>query len=199
MKRVITAALAIAATGILLFPALAAASAATDQLKASIDGVISILSDPSLKKPEMAAKRREKIREKIEERFSFHEMAKRSLGKEWRARSTEERQEFVVIFGQLIQNSYVEKIEGYSDEKVLYENEVLRKRTAVVKTRIITKEGTDIPLDYRLIEKPAGTWMVYDVIIEGISLVRNYRTQFSSELRSSSYENLVNKLKSKVQ
>jgi len=199
MKRVITATLAIAVVGILLFPSLAAASAATDQLKASIDGIIAILSDPSLKGPEMAEKRREKIRIKIHERFSFHDMAKRSLGKAWRARSKEERQEFVTIFSQLIQDSYIGKIEGYSDEKVLYDNEILRKRTAVIKTRIITKEGTDIPLDYRLIEKPGGTWMVYDVIIEGISLVRNYRTQFSTTISSSSYENLVNKLKSKVQ
>ena len=116
----------------------------------------------------------------MKERFTFAEMAKRSLGKHWREMNGEEREEFTAIFARLIENSYIGKIEGYTEEKVLYEKELLRKRTAVVKTKIITNQGTDIPLDYRLINRKGGEWMVYDVVIEGVSLVRNYRTQFTN-------------------
>ncbi|MFQ5586010.1 MAG: phospholipid-binding protein MlaC [Thermodesulfobacteriota bacterium] len=199
MKIIGRMSLIIVALTILFSHSLADASEPTDQVKGTIDEVIAILKDTSLKGPEKTEQRRDKLREKMKERFTFAEMAKRSLGKHWKERSTEEKKEFVALFARLIENSYIGKIEGYTDEKVLYENEILRKRTAVVKTKIITKKGTDIPLDYRLINTKNGQWMVYDVVIEGVSLVRNYRTQFSKEIRSSSYEELVRQLKSKTE
>ncbi len=191
--------LIIVALTILFSHSLADASEPTDQIKGTIDEIIAILKDPSLKGPEKSDQRRDKLREKMKERFTFAEMAKRSLGKHWREMNGEEKEEFTAIFARLIENSYIGKIEGYTDEKILYENEMLRKRIAIVKTKIITKQGTDIPLDYRLINKQSGEWMVYDVVIEGVSLVRNYRTQFSKALRSSSYEELVRTLKSKIE
>ena len=191
--------LIIVALTILFSHSLADASEPTDQIKGTIDEIIAILKDPSLNGPEKSDQRRARLREKMKERFTFAEMAKRSLGKQWREMNSEEREEFTAIFARLIENSYIGKIEGYTDEKVLYENEMLRKGRAIVKTKIITKQGTDIPLDYRLINKQSGQWMVYDVVIEGVSLVRNYRTQFSKALRSSSYEELVRTLKSKIE
>jgi phospholipid transport system substrate-binding protein len=191
--------LIIAALAILFSHSLADASEPTDQIKGTIDEIIAILKDPSLNGPEKSDQRRARLREKMKERFTFAEMAKRSLGKHWREMNGEEKEEFTSIFARLIENSYIGKIEGYTDEKILYENEMLRKGRAIVKTKIITKQGTDIPLDYRLINRKSGEWMVYDVVIEGVSLVRNYRTQFSKALRSSSYEELVRTLKSKIE
>ena len=191
--------LIIVALTILFSHSLADASEPTDQIKGTIDEIIAILKDPSLNGPEKSDQRRARLREKMKERFTFAEMAKRSLGKHWREMNGEEKEEFTAIFARLIENSYIGKIEGYTDEKILYENEMLRKGRAIVKTKIITKQGTDIPLDYRLINKQNGQWMVYDVVIEGVSLVRNYRTQFSKALRSSSYEELVRTLKSKIE
>jgi phospholipid transport system substrate-binding protein len=191
--------LIIVALTILFSHSLADASEPTDQIKGTIDEIIAILKDPSLNGPEKSDQRRARLREKMKERFTFAEMAKRSLGKHWREMNGEEKEEFTAIFARLIENSYIGKIEGYTDEKILYENEMLRKRIAIVKTKIITKKGTDIPLDYRLINRKGGEWMVYDVVIEGVSLVRNYRTQFSKALRSSSYEDLVLTLKSKIE
>ncbi|MCP3676193.1 MAG: ABC transporter substrate-binding protein [Deltaproteobacteria bacterium] len=199
MQRIGRMTLIIIALTTLFSQSLADASEPTDQLKATIDEVVTILRDPSLEGAEMADQRRARLRKKMKERFTFAEMAKRSLGKHWREMNSDEREEFTTIFARLIENSYIGKIEGYTDEKVLYEKEMLRKRTAIVKTKIITKQGTDIPLDYRLINRKGGEWMVYDVVIEGVSLVRNYRTQFSKALRSSSYEDLVEKLKSKIE
>ena len=191
--------LIIVALTILFSHSLADASEPTDQIKGTIDEIIAILKDPSLNGPEKSDQRRARLREKMKERFTFAEMAKRSLGKHWREMNGKEKEEFTAIFARLIENSYIGKIEGYTDEKILYENEMLRKGRAIVKTKIITKQGTDIPLDYRLINRKGGEWMVYDVVIEGVSLVRNYRTQFSKALRSSSYEELVRTLKSKIE
>jgi phospholipid transport system substrate-binding protein len=191
--------LIIVALTILFSHSLADASEPTDQIKGTIDEIIAILKDPSLNGPEKSDQRRARLREKMKERFTFAEMAKRSLGKHWREMNGEEKEEFTAIFARLIENSYIGKIEGYTDEKILYEKEMLRKGRAIVKTKIITKQGTDIPLDYRLINRKGGEWMVYDVVIEGVSLVRNYRTQFSKALRSSSYEDLVLTLKSKIE
>jgi phospholipid transport system substrate-binding protein len=199
MKIIGRMTLIIVALTILFSHSLADASEPTDQLKGTIDEIIAILKDPSLKGPEKYEQRRARLREKMKERFTFAEMAKRSLGKHWREMNGEEKEEFTAIFARLIENSYIGKIEGYTDEKILYEKEMLRKGRAIVKTKIITKQGTDIPLDYRLINRKGGEWMVYDVVIEGVSLVRNYRTQFSKALRSSSYEDLVLTLKSKIE
>lgn len=199
MKMIGKITLAVVVVCVLLFHSPAYASEPTDQLKGTIDDIIAILKDPSLKGTEVSYQRRSRIREKMKERFTFAEMAKRSLGKHWRGMSGEQRGEFTAVFARLIENSYIGKIEGYTDEKVLYEKEMIRKGRAVVKTKIVTKQGTDIPLDYRLINRHGGEWMVYDIVIEGVSLVRNYRSQFSKALRSSSYEDLVNKLKSKIE
>ncbi len=166
-------------------------------MKHSIDGIIDILKDPALKAPAMKEARRDKMRARIQERFSFEDMAKRSLGKHWKKINDAEKKEFVKLFGTLIENSYIGKLEAYTNEVVRYEEEINKKRVIEVRTKIVTTKGTEIPINYRLLPRN-GQWMVYDVIIEGVSLVRNYRTQFGQVLRSSPFEDLIAQLNTKI-
>ena len=174
----------------------AAAGPATDQLRGSIDTVLKILSDPELKKAAKAAERRRSIRVVANEIFDFTEISRRSLGPHWQGRAPAERQEFVALFGDLLENSYVAKIEGYSGEKILYAGETVDGELAVVKTRILTRQDTEIPVDYRMFRRDQR-WRAYDVTIEGISLVANYRAQFNSIITRSGYPDLVAKLRAK--
>jgi phospholipid transport system substrate-binding protein len=187
----------IAVIALFILPSLSAASEATDQLKHSIDGIIEILNDPALKAPAKKKARRDKIRLRIQERFSFEDMAKRALGKHWKKRSDAEKSEFVKVFGTLIENSYIGKLEAYTNEVVLYGEEINKKRVIEVRTKIVTARDTEIPINYRLLSRN-GQWMVYDVIVEGVSLVRNYRTQFNQALRSAPFKDLIAKLEKKI-
>ncbi len=170
----------------------------TDQIKQTIDSVLDILNNKELKRPEKAKERRAAIRKIIDSRFDFEEMSKRSLALYWRKRTPEEKSEFTALYSDLLARTYVTKIEKYGDEKILYRGETVDDGYAVVKTKIITKNNIEIPIDYMLLKKDAK-WEVYDVVIEGVSLVNNYRTQFASILGSSSYGELVKKMKNKVQ
>ena len=124
-------------------------------------------------------------------------MTKRSRAFHWRERSKEERKEFVALFSDLIENTYIRKIERYEHEKVLYTDERIEGAYAAVKTKVVTEKGVEIPVEYRIFRK-GGKWEIYDVIIEGVSLVNNYRTQFSSIISSDSYAGLIQRLKDKV-
>ena len=197
MKNFLKYFTALAVLALFMLPTLSAASEATDQLKLSIDGIIDILKDPALKAPAMKKARRDKMRVRIQERFSFEDMAKRSLGKHWRKRSDAEKLEFVKLFGTLIENSYLGKLEAYTNEVVRYEAEINKNKVIEVRTKIITTKGTEIPINYRLLFRK-GQWMVYDVVIEGVSLVRNYRTQFGQVLRTSPFEELIAQLNTKI-
>jgi phospholipid transport system substrate-binding protein len=141
--------------------------------------------------------RRQKILEIVSQVFDFREMAKRSLGIYWRKRTPQERDEFVPLYKALLNDTYMRKVERYTSEKILYTDESIQGDYAVVKTRVIRSTGTEIPLEYRLM-KEDGKWVVYDVVIEGVSLVNNYRSQFSQIIRSDSYEELVKRLKKKT-
>ena len=174
----------------------AAAGPPTDQVRGSIDRVLQILADPELKKEAKTTERRAAIRTVANEIFDFGEISQRSLARHWAARSPEERQEFVRLFGDLLEHSYITKIETYSGEKIQYTGEVPDGDQAVVKTRIVTKQGVDIPVDYRMFVK-GNRWRAYDVNIEGVSLVANYRTQFNTVIQRAGYPDLVGKLKAK--
>ena len=197
MKTVLRLITLFAVVAMLIPPTMSMAAGPTDLVKETIDGVIKILRDPSLKGPAKTEARRLKLRERIQERFSFEEMAMRSLGKHWKGRSEGEKKEFVEVFGTLIENSYVSKIEGYTDEEVIYDGEIVKDDASEVKTKIVTKSGTEIPINYRL-KNNNGDWQVYDVIIEGVSLIRNYRSQFNEALNTSSFTELVKQLKEKT-
>jgi phospholipid transport system substrate-binding protein len=168
----------------------------TDQMKGSIDAVIKILKNKELKAPEKTSERRAAIRKIIDSRFDFRKISKRALAINWRKRTPEERKEFVSLFSDLLEANYIKKIEKYDNEKILYVGESVDDGYAKVKTKVITKRNEEIPIDYMLI-KEGTKWMVYDVIIEGVSLVENYREQFQQIIDSSSYAELVRKLRQK--
>jgi len=168
---------------------------ATEAVKSSINEVIQILEDKELKKPGRAEERRRKLEQVIGNRFSYEEMAKRALGAPWKELNEAERKEFVELFQRLLSKSYAGKIEGYSGEQIQYLNERHADEYAEVRTKIVSGK-TEIPLDYRLLQI-AGDWRVYDVVVDGVSLVNNYRGQFTKIIRESSYKGLVEQLRKK--
>ena len=133
----------------------------------------------------------------MDEVFDWEEMAKRTLGRHWRRRSEPEKEEFIYLFGKLLERTYLDKVEGYSGEKVIYIGDRVEGNYALVKVKILTKQDTEIRVLYRM-KKKAGKWMVYDISIEGVSLINNYRTQFNNILVRSSFKRLIEKLKAKV-
>jgi phospholipid transport system substrate-binding protein len=170
----------------------------TDQMKQTTDKVLSILNDPALKGPSKTEQRERLIRKALDERFDWEEMARRSLAKHWSQRTEEEKKEFVRLYTGLVERTYIDKIvEGYSGEKIIYEGENIEKDYGTVKVKIVTKKETNIPVEYRLRTR-GDKWLIYDVSIEGVSLVNNYRTQFDSIMVKFPYANLVKRLKDKV-
>jgi len=170
------------------------AGAPTDTLKGTVDRIVQILADPALQdKPEQ---RRAEVRKIAEGIFDYPDTARRALGPHWSARSPQEQQEFAKLFADLLDRAYVSKIELYQGERVRYVGETADGDEATVKTVIATKKSSDIPVDYRMHRKD-GRWLVYDVIIEGVSLVSNYRTQFNKIVQTESYDALVQRLRAK--
>jgi phospholipid transport system substrate-binding protein len=166
----------------------------TDQLRGSVDRVIQILEDPQLKAEARVADRRAAIRKEAESIFDFTETARRALGQHWKTLNPSQQQEFVSLFEDLLERAYVLKIEKYSGEKVTYLGDTVDGDLATVKTKFTTKQGTEIPVDYRLLRR-GDRWLVYDVFVEGVSLVANYRTQFDRIMRTGSYDELVRRMK----
>ena len=168
----------------------------TDQLRGAVDRVLKTLDDPSLKGAAKVTERRVAVRKIANEIFDFGEIAKRSMARHWQPLSEAQRSEFVGLFADLLERSYISKIETYGGEKIQYTAERIDGDYATVSTRIVTKNGTEVPVDYRMIKR-ADRWLVYDVSIEGVSLVSNYRTQFNKIIQTSSYNELVSKLRNK--
>jgi phospholipid transport system substrate-binding protein len=167
----------------------------TADLKDTIDQVLVIVSDKELtKNPSL---RREKLRQVIGLRFNYKQMVIRSLAKNYKDRSQEEREEFTELFKKLLENSYARKIENFRDETINYTGELVKGKYAMVKTQIIRKDGV-VDVNYKLL-KEDGQWLIYDFVIEGVSLIRNYRSQFSKIISTESYSALATKLKKKVE
>jgi phospholipid transport system substrate-binding protein len=165
----------------------AVAGEPTDALKERVDRVVQILAQPG--------DHRAEIRRIAEDIFDFEEMSRRALGPHWNARTPEERRQFVPLFTDVLERAYIGRVESGRDGKVLYVGESVDGDEATVRTRIVTPQRTEIPVDYRMRRKD-GRWRVYDVNIEGVSLVNNYRSQFNSVIQSSSYDALVERLRS---
>jgi phospholipid transport system substrate-binding protein len=185
--------------GVVLGPWLvspARAGAALEQLRAQIDRVIKVLDDPGMKKESQPKERRAAVRKVADDIFDFQETAKRSLARHWQPRTPAEQAEFVKLFADLLERSYISKIETYGGEKIAYLGDTIEGDQALVRTRIVTRSGTEVPVDYRMVKR-GERWLVYDVIIEGVSLVANYRTQFNKIIQTSSYQELVRKMKTK--
>lgn len=172
------------------------ASEVTDSVKSMVDDVIRVLRDETLKGPQKTKERRAKIRGIVKRGFDFEEMAKRSMGEHWKRRGEVEKREFVDLFSRFVEISYIDRIEAYNNEEVIYVGEVVEGKRAIVKSKVITTQGKEIPISYRLLKK--DDWVVYDLQIEGVSLVSNYRSQFNEIIQNSSYEELIKRLKSKL-
>jgi len=168
----------------------------TEAMRTTVSQAIGVLQDPELKKPERMNERVTRLKKIADACFDYGEMAKRSLGGQWDKLVERERQEFVDLFTEFLTATYVEKIHSYSGEEVKFLSERLEGDHAEVKSIMVGKK-TETPLDYRLMMK-GGDWKAYDVLVDGISMVRNYREQFATILRSSSYEHLVQMLRDKV-
>ena len=181
--------------GTVSVPGIARASV-TDEVKRTVDEVVRIVSDKELKKPQSEQKRRRELKVAISRIFDYGEMAQRSLARHWKERSPAERKEFVQLFETLLENSYAGKIESYNQERIVYLKESVEGEYAEVKSKVVTPKRDEYALDYRLINK-GGRWLVYDVVIEGVSLVSNYRTQFNRIITGQGYGELVKKLRTK--
>ena len=176
-------------------PALGATPA--DSIKQTTDKIMAILADPDLLPPEKAGERKKEIRAAVDKRFDWGEMSKRALGRHWQKRTAQEREAFTSVFARLLEGAYMEKVVNYSGEKVNYENEQVDGDYGAVTAKIFTSKNEEISVEYRL-RKKAEDWLVYDVSIEGVSLVNNYRTQFNNILRNASFQELMKRLEEKV-
>lgn len=177
-------------------PPPAAAGAPTDHLRGAVERVLKALDDPTLKGEAKLAERRVAVRKIANEIFDFAEIAKRSMARHWQPLSEAQRNEFVGLFADLLERSYISKIDTYGGEKIQYNAERVDGDFASVSTKIVTKNGTEVPVDYRMVKR-SDRWLVYDVSIEGVSLVSNYRTQFNKIIQTTSYNELVSKLRHK--
>ena len=189
----------LAVFGVLLFSAVAApshAGAPSDQMRGTIEKVLAVLKDPSLKAGAKKSERLDQLRQAIYPKFDFAEMAKRSLGAQWQRRSPEEQREFVKLFTDLLENAYFDNIETYDGEKVTITGEKQDQDFAEVSSKITTKKGEEIAVNYKL-RQVGSDWKVYDVVIENISLVNNYRSQFNRVIAQSSFEDLLRRMKDK--
>jgi phospholipid transport system substrate-binding protein len=170
--------------------------AAAEEIQGAVEKVVAILNDPNLKAAAKRPERLEQLRRVIYPKFDFAEMAKRSLGSHWQKRSAQEQREFVKLFTQLIEDSYMENLEAYDGEKVAITGQQQEQDYAEVRSKIATKQGQEHSVDYKLI-RTGGNWKIYDVVIENISLVNNYRSQFNRVVSQSSFEELLQRMKDK--
>ncbi|HQU30489.1 MAG: ABC transporter substrate-binding protein [Planctomycetia bacterium] len=164
----------------------------------TIDRGLMVLKDPSLKGADKMQSRRQRLWEEISPIFNFEEMSKRALGQYWKKRSPEEKKEFVELFTNILKDAYIGKTDTYSGEKIVFVKEKQdEKDYASVQTKIITNTGSVVLVEYRM-QSNSGKWKIYDVVIEGVSLVNNYRSQFNNILMKSPYEELVQRIKGKT-
>ncbi len=198
MPRHFTQLKALICVGILFFSATLYAGEVTLRLKSTIDKVLEVISDPSNKGSKNTRKRRGLIRKILDESFDYKEMGKRSLGRRWKKLSDSEKKEFIDTFSVLLKTSYIKKIEGYKDEKIEYISETLKDDQYAICKTVIHTATNDIVINYKMTKKTSPSWKAYDVVIEGVSLVSNYRTQFKKLIRSRGYEKMIENMKAKI-
>ncbi len=173
------------------------AGEAKNQLEQSVNQVLKILENPNFKETGNNDERLKLIGNVFAERFDYYEMSKRVLGKEWRELDDEHRTEFTQLFRKLLEKNYINRIAEFSNEEVVYKNErSLGKNKFTVETRVITS-SKEIPINYNMFQK-GNKWVIYDVKIEGVGLIKNYRTQFQKIINKKSYDTLVVQLREKI-
>ena len=174
---------------------LAVAGVPTDTVRDYTDAVVKVLEDPGLKVEDRRAERRAAVRKIAIDIFDVQETARRALGPHWQQRSPQEREEFVQLFAELLERTYINKIDLFGGEKLRFTEEKIDGDHAVVRAKVITKQGTEVPVEARMINRAGNRWQIYDIVIENISLVGNYRSQFDRIIRSSSYGELAKRLR----
>ena len=174
----------------------AAAGPPTDTLREYTEAVQKVLDDPALKTEERRQERRAAVRKLAAEAFDVQETARRALGPHWQQRSPAEREEFVQLFADLLERTYISKIDLYGGERLRFTDERIDGDSAVVRAKVTTRQGTEVPVEGRM-HKKGDRWLIYDVTIENISLVNNYRSQFDRIIRTSSYAELVKRLRNR--
>jgi phospholipid transport system substrate-binding protein len=172
------------------------AGAPTDQVREYTDAVVKVLEDPALKADDKKPERRAAVRKIAAEVFDVQETAQRALGPHWQQRTPQERQEFVQLFAELLEQTYISKIDLFGGEKLRFTDEKVDGDNAVVRAKVVTRQQTEVPVEARMLRK-GDRWLVYDILIENISLVGNYRAQFDRIIRTSSYEDLVKRLRNR--
>jgi len=173
----------------------ALAGVPTDTVRDYTDAVVRVLEDPSLKVEDRRAERRAAVRKIAIDIFDVQETARRALGPHWQQRSPEERAEFVQLFADLLERTYINKIDLFGGERLKFTEEKLDGDHAIVRAKVITKQGTEVPVEARMINRSGNRWQIYDIVIENISLIGNYRSQFDRIIRASSYGELAKRLR----
>ncbi len=177
---------------LLVLAAPAAAGAPTDQLREYGDQVIKVLEDPALRVQD----RRAAVRRIANQIFDVGETAKRALARHWQGRTAAEREEFTQLFADLLERTYIARIDQYGGERIQYVSETVDGDHAVVRAKVLTRKGSEVPVESRLL-RHGDRWLVYDVLIENVSLIANYRAQFDKIVRTTSFEELVRRLRTK--
>ncbi len=170
-----------------------------EQIKSTVNGIIGVMQSKELGKPEKKIVRRDKIMAYVSQRFDFEEISRQTLAGNWRELTPEQRKNFERLFSELLKNTYIGRVEAYSDEVIQFEKEVFDgdQRTKVMVYTKVVKNNQEIPINYKLMAKN-NDWFVYDVMIEGVSLVRNYRTEFARILNQEQYPGLIKRLQEKI-
>jgi phospholipid transport system substrate-binding protein len=174
-----------------------AAGGPLDQLRKHVERTLAILEDPAMQGEGRVRERRAVIRRIADDLFDFAEMARRSLGRHWRARTVAELAEFTDLFADLLEHAYIVRIEEYGGEPIGYRLASIEDDYATVNTTITTKGGAEVRVNYRM-HREGDRWLVYDVVVEGVSLVANYRTQFNRIIETSSWAELVQRMRAKA-
>lgn len=197
MRRKIALVAAILAVTVTVVPSSVLAQAARETVQTEVNRIVTTIQTPGFK-DQPRDKQISDIRQIINAIFDYTELSRRTLGRHWKKFSPAQQEEFMALFSELLENTYADRILAYTDEKINFGDEVALKKSRVeVESTIVTKDNKAVPLNYRMISKN-GNWRVYDVVIEGISLVQNYRSQFREILATKSPQDLIDTLRQKV-
>ena len=172
------------------------AGAPTDQVREYTDAVVKVLEDPTLKGDDKKPERRAAVRKIASEVFDVQETARRALGPHWQQRTPQQREEFVQLFAELLEQTYISKVDLFGGERLRFTEEKIDGDNAIVRAKVITRQSTEVPVEARMLRK-GDRWLIYDILIENISLVGNYRAQFDRIIRTQSYDELVKRLRNR--
>ncbi|MBF0285428.1 MAG: ABC transporter substrate-binding protein [Magnetococcales bacterium] len=174
----------------------------SNQMKETVDRAIAVLSDQALKTPERKEERRKKLREIIYTRFDFNVMSQGAVGRQWKSFTPDQQQKFIPLFSRILENAYLEKIENYQGEQVLFTKEVLNtKKSGTEVARVdgvLQAKEREFSMSYELVKEPDGQWKVFDIVLEGVGVISNFRSQYQEVLKNNTVEKLLKDLEDKA-